>query len=193
MPKVILSTQNSERVLADVKDRYNKMLNLSLKVTDDYTAARRLDVEQIRNLLVQISVIAFGAVGFSIPIIGSSSIVKNPFIFSIGLFFLSFSAIVGLWYSALNIENSIIGSYKGYTKNKEEIDRSIANEIFLMRNPDKIDTYLDRMEKEVDILKKSTGLFFKRDKVLYLLLSFLTIGIVCIFFSLFSIDIKIKI
>lgn len=193
MPKNITSTQSPETILADVKERYNKMLNLSQRVTDDYNSARRLDVEQIRNLLVQISIISFGAVGFSIPIVGSSSVVKNPLFFSIGLFFLSLSAIAGLWYTGFIIENSIIQSYKGYLKNKEEIDRSIVNEVFLMRNPDKIDTYLDRIGREADNLKKSVDLNFKRDKVLYLLLTLLTVGITCIFFSLFVIDLRIKI
>ena len=178
--------QSEEKIAKEAEGKYNRMLDLGVKITEDYNTARRLDVEQLRNLIIQISIVSFAAVGFSIPIIGSSSIVVNQLLFAVGLFFLAISALGGLWYSAIAAENSILASYKGHITNKEEADEAIGNQIFLMKNPDKYDEFVVRAEKFVKKLKKKNkeGTILKRDKILYALLSILTFGIVCIFISI---------
>ncbi len=179
-----------EKISQQAEEKYNRMLDLSLRMTDDYNAARRLDVDQLRNLIVQISIVSFAAVGFSIPIIGSSSIVSNHFFFVLGLFFLAVSSLGGLWYAAIAAENSIIGSYKAYEANKAEADTAIKNQIFLMKNPAKYDEFVVKTEKFAQELKEKNkdGVNFKRDKVLYLLLTILSFGIICIFISILPIS-----
>lgn len=175
-----------EKIVVQAEEKYNRMLDLSLKITDDYNAARRLDVEQLRNLIVQISIVSFAAVGFSVPIIGSSSIIVNHFLFMLGLFFLALSALGGLWYAAIVAENSIIGSYKAYVANKDEADTAITNQVFLMKNPDKYDEFVSKTEKFAKDLKEKNegGAKFKRDKVLYALLFVLSLGIIFVFISM---------
>lgn len=175
--------------LAEIKkvasEKYDRMLDLSIKITDDFGSARRLDIEQLRSLLVQISVVSFGSVGFAIPIIGSSSELKSPALFIAGLCFLLIPAIGGLWYSALVIENSIKETHKGYKRNRVEIDEAISNQVFLMQNPHKYDEYVEKMRKFAKNLKDNTILLIpQNDKVLYALLFFLTIGMLSVFVSL---------
>lgn len=182
------ANEELERIKTDASEKYKQMLDISARITDDYNTARRLDVEQLRNLLVQISIVSFGSVGFSIPIIGSSSLVKDSLFFAIGLLLLIICAVGGLWYSGISLENSIIGSYKSYKGNKEEVDEAISNQVFLMKYPDKYDEFVEKAEKFVEKLKGKTNTKFKIDKVLYILLSVLTLGILFIFLSMLPFD-----
>ena len=171
-------------------EKYNRLLDLSLKITDDFNSARRLDIEQLRNLLLQISVISFSALGFSIPVIGFSSGLKNPQFFILGIIFLLIPALGGLWYSAFAIEGSLVATAKGYKQNNEEVDTAIHNQVFLMRNPDKYNEFVGKTEKFVQALKvKNLNAFkVKRDKFLYFLLTFLTVGIGFIVLSLLPLN-----
>lgn len=176
-----------DEIKKSAEDKYNRMLDISLKITDDFNSGRRLDIEQLRNILVQVSVVSFGTVGFSIPIIGSSASLKNPSLFTLGLFFLIVVAVGGLWYASFIIESSIKGSFEGYKKNKGEIHEAISNQVFLMKNPDKYDVFVSKVKDFSDKLKVNSldSSKINRDKVLYLLLWLLTIGVFCILFSIF--------
>lgn len=186
--------ENLEKIASVAEEKYNRMLDLGLKITDDYNAARRLDVGQLRNLIIQISVVSFAAVGFSIPIISSSSVVVNKFFFALGLFFLTVSALGGLWYAAISAENSIFLATKGYFDTKKIEDEAIANQVFLMNNPDKYDEFVAKTKKFAKNLRENNkdALIIKRDKILYVLLSILTIGIICILISVLPLSKMVK-
>ncbi len=173
-------------------DRYNRLLDLSLKITDDFNSARRLDIQQQRDLLFQISFISFTAFGFSIPLIGLSSGLKNPQIFLLGLLFLFASGVGTLFYSLFNIEGSLIASAKGFQKNINEIDTAITNQVFLMKNPDKFNEFVAKTEVFVDKLNKENSDDFKvkREKILYVWLTLLALGVVFVTCSLLPIKLS---
>ncbi len=52
-----------KELVGQAREKYEKLRQLGLKITEDYLSAVRLDVEQLRDLLVQISIVSFGAVG----------------------------------------------------------------------------------------------------------------------------------
>lgn len=180
------SEHDLDKIIFDASEKYNRTLDLSIKITDDFNSARRSDIEQLRNLLVQISVVSFAAIGFTIPVIGSSSALKNPELLLIGLIFLLFPSLGGLWYSAIIIENSIKKSLHGYKQNKEEIREAMSNQVFLMQNPDKYDDFVSKVNQFVSKLKDNgvNKISIRRDMVLYILLLLLTLGICFVFISL---------
>lgn len=173
------------------EERVSRLLDLSLKITDDFTSARRLDIGQLRSLIFQISTLSLAVVGFSIPIIGTQNIVKTTPLFIAGLLILTVAAIFGLFYAAIIIENSLIGSVEGYKRNKKEVRTQLENEYFRLQNPDKEDEYIRRTQAFVEQLKDSSDFAIKRDKVLYILLTMFSIGLILIFLSLFRIQITI--
>lgn len=172
-------------------DRIQRILDLSLKVTDDFNDARRLDVGQLRTLIFQISTLSLAVVGFSVPIIGTQNIVKTTSLFIAGLLTLTVAAISGLFYAATTIENSLIGSLKGYRRNKEEVRTQLENEYFKLQNPDKEDEYIRRTQALASKLKDSSDFEIKRDKVLYFLLVLFSSGLILIFLSLFKIQVTL--
>lgn len=171
--------------------RYENLSNLNLQVTTDYLEAHRLDVSQLRSLVIQISVIAFGIVGFSIPIIDNANIIKTQILFILGIMLIAFCAIYGLWYINFILQKSIIKSQKGWIKNKNEIREALENERFLIKNPDKFTEYEERRQGLENKLKSESIPEMKTDYFLHFLMSLLSLGIVLLFLSLFEISIKL--
>lgn len=171
--------------------RYENLSNLNLQITTDYLEAHRLDVSQLRSLIIQTSVIAFGIVGFSIPIVDNANIIKTQILFVLGIMLIAFCAIYGLWYINFVLQKSIIKSQKGWIKNKNEIREALENERFLIKNPDKFTEYEERRQGLENKLKSGSIPEMKTDYFLHFLMSLLSLGIVLLFLSLFEISIKL--
>lgn len=176
---------NKETVIKLAPQRFERLLNISERATVDYNEARRLDISQIRSLIIQLTVLSFGAVGFSVPIIGNTTVVKNEPLFIIGLVILGITAIIGLWYLAISLENSIIHSYYGWKSNKDEINEALNNEYYLLDNPDKYDEYIKKQKSFVNKLDTLPKTNIKRDWFMYALLFSFTAGMVLIVTSTF--------
>lgn len=184
-----------EAIRKEALDVHEKVREHKQRALEDYSSSRRLDIGQFRNFIVQISIISFGAVGFSLPILDNSEFVKTIPLFISGLLLLTISAICGLWYSAFRIEDSIISSYKDWNTHKKLVQKILDIQLFLRNNPDKYDEYQRMMQKEIADEEKSLSDDIKkeiprRDKITYFLIGFLSLGILLIFLSLFKISIS---
>lgn len=171
--------------------RYENLSNLNLQITTDYLEAHRLDVSQLRSLIIQISVIAFGIVGFSIPLINNTNVIKTRTLFVLGIMIIGFCAIYGLWYINTVLQKSIIRSQKGWIKNKDEIREALENERFLIKNPDKFSEYEKRRQKLENKLESESIPEMKTDYFLHFLTFLLSLGIILLFLSLFEISVKL--
>lgn len=180
---------NKKEISLHALRRYESLRDLSLKITTDYLEAHRLDVSQLRSLIIQISVISFGIVGFSIPLIGSLNIIKTQLLFVLGLMLISFCAIYGLWYITAVLQNSVIKAQEGWMKNKKEVQEALENERFLIKNPEKFEEYEKRRQKLEKKLKSESVKEIRKDKFMYFLLTLLSSGIILIFLSLFEITV----
>jgi hypothetical protein len=169
-------------------ERLGQLLALGQRESGDFLAAHRLDIEQIRSLMIQISVISFGAAGFSIPVLNATGVVNTLPLFLVGLFLIVLTSIISLWYVAIMIENSIITSFEAHKSIRNNISKSLANERFLLQNPSKFEEYQSRTEEEVRRLEKTEEVIFKRDTLMYALIAGLSLGIITIFLSFFKIS-----
>ncbi|MBI2310280.1 hypothetical protein HYU90_00420 [Candidatus Collierbacteria bacterium] len=171
--------------------RHQNFLKLNSKITSDYIQAHRLDVSQLRSLIIQISTIAFGIVGFSFPLFNNSNIVKTEILYILGMTLIAFCAIYGLWYINVVLQKSIIISQEGWRKNKAEVGEAIEAELFLIKNPDKFVEYQSRLVLLEERLKGEQPPKMQSDKFLHLLMALLTFGVFFLFLSIFKVSIEI--
>ncbi|OGF93165.1 hypothetical protein A3G54_00185 [Candidatus Giovannonibacteria bacterium RIFCSPLOWO2_12_FULL_44_15] len=73
-----------------------------------HTENQRKNIAEIRNWILQLSIISGAIIGFTLPVLGSSPLIKNSCLLVSGLFLLWIDIILGLGYlrAVLSRENN---------------------------------------------------------------------------------------
>lgn len=67
--------------------------------------SRRQNITQIRGFIYQLIIGSGAIIGFTLPILDSSSLIKNSCFLIIGLFLLWIEIVLGFWYLKIRLEN----------------------------------------------------------------------------------------
>lgn len=82
--------------------------------------SQRQNIIEVRNWIFQITLISVGIIGFTLPVFGTSSLVKNSYFLIVGLFLLWTEIVLGFGYlhMVLSKENNRLAEqFEELTKN----------------------------------------------------------------------------
>lgn len=131
-------------------DKHDELRNY---VNKSYSDAQFENIKQQRNLIAQFITISSGIVGFTLPVLGNSSLIQNKILLISGLFELLIVVLYGFWYlrHIVQEENKslekVFETYTNLLNDKHAIELKFIKE---MSN----ENYIEWREKTKEVAKK---------------------------------------